>query len=1493
MLTRSALAHSAAKVRRHLGKGADGLDALVPLVREGGTANLAEVLRKLYPREKDEPAQAKLRQLRLAIKRASEKAGVRLELAGDKKTRSSPDQREVWFEGDDLLMEATERWVAPNLVGPERIAQDAVELGPVRLYVVYSEKDARDAKKLLEALSPHLRSAGYELWSRADVLPGENLAAQKARESRRCRLTLHLVSPEFQAEGLDEDLTASVLPVLLHDVPHIPEGREIFRLTGRPFDKSKPRDFALELFRKIEEVLKRRQLTVTEDLRKLALHEAKFVEGPATSVSLEREIETHAATGRCDALTFLNDWLMDPQSPPYCALFGELGMGKTTTAKEFASGLWRRRREGELVPASVFLDLRYVGDYATQQPDLDEIVARVLKQNWKGGPASAPPAPQEIYQLVEQGGLVIFDGLDEVLVHLTPSQGQAFTRQLLRMAPPGAGRGRLLFTCRTHYFRTFKEQSAHFTTEDRDSVRAENHRALLLLPFGEEQIRAYLQHSLPNRDVNQTYEFIESVHNLPELAERPYTLSLIARQFTRLEEWKASGKMVTGLTLYRFVVDEWLLRDTGKHQLTPEHKQTLMENVAADLARAGWRAWSAADLEQWLMDFLDSNRKIASHYDGIKRDLLKEDLRTATFLVRDDKDRFRFAHTSLQEYFLSGYLKRTLELQQLENWALSGVSPETLDFLGQSLHEAPSGAAMKGLTALRDRYYQSASELAFRYVLLAQSRGYPTPAAAAFQLPGADLFALQVDHAGPGLLDLSNLNLAGANVANSFWRRCRLAEGNFSGADAARSEWQDCDLSRSQWLGTELEAGLFRRCDLANTDFAGARAYRMTRVLCSQEKLRPRYGVAVLQIGHSDQVNACAWSPDGCHLLSASSDKTLKIWDAASGHCLITLSGHSLPVTACAWSPDGRRVLSASADKTLRIWDVASGDCLLTFSERSFRMTACAWSPDGRRVVAASASRTLRVWDPVSGDCLLTLTGRSGPMTACAWSPDGCRVLSASADTNLSIWDAASGACLLTLSGHSRSVRGCAWSPDGRYVLSASADQTLRIWDAASGDCLLTLSGHSFRVTACAWSPDSRRVLSASADKTIRIWDAASGGCLLRLPLQSHWVSGCAWSPDGRRVLAASANSLSVVDAAVGRRLLTISGHSDPVNGCAWSPDGSCVLSASADKTLRIWDASSHRCLLKVPIQFRWVSGCAWSPDGRHVLSGCASATLRIWDAVSGDSVLTLSGHSVRVTACAWSPGGHRVLSASADRTLKIWDAESGRCLHTLLGHSSSVSGCAWSPDDRKVLSASADKAIRIWDASSGNCLLTLTGHSRSVNDCAFSPDGSRVVSASADGTLRIWDAVSGDCLLTLPGHRFRVTASVWSPDGSRVLSAGADKTLRVWDAASGNQVLMLEHNSEVTDCSWRSDGQVVASFTDGSIRLYACDAGTLVEIGPRFYHLNVPHGEPTWASIDIVNNRILGYGEDAWHSVGYTIPDEDGMPMWLPIEAFEPEPES
>ena len=106
--------------------------------------------------------------------------------------------------------------------------------------------------------------------------------------------------------------------------------------------------------------------------------------------------------------------------------------------------------------------------------------------------------------------------------------------------------------------------------------------------------------------------------------------------------------------------------------------------------------------------------------------------------------------------------------------------------------------------------------------------------------------------------------------------------------------------------------------------------------------------------GHVGWVNACAVTSDGRRAVSASWDRTLKVWDLDRDRVLATLEGHAGGVNACAVTPDGRRVVSASWDRTLKVWDLARVRRLATLEGHAGGVSACAVAPDGRRVVSAS-----------------------------------------------------------------------------------------------------------------------------------------------------------------------------------------------------------------------------------------------------------------------------------------------------------------------------------------------------------------------------------------------------------------------------------------------------------------------------------------------------------------------------------------------------------
>ncbi|KOS45758.1 hypothetical protein ACN38_g3349 [Penicillium nordicum] len=296
---------------------------------------------------------------------------------------------------------------------------------------------------------------------------------------------------------------------------------------------------------------------------------------------------------------------------------------------------------------------------------------------------------------------------------------------------------------------------------------------------------------------------------------------------------------------------------------------------------------------------------------------------------------------------------------------------------------------------------------------------------------------------------------------------------------------------------------------------------------------------------------------NGGRLASGSSDKTVKIWDPATGRCVSTLKGHSDGVQSVAWSHNGGRLASGSSDKTVKIWDPATGHCISTLKGHSNWVQSVAWSHNSGRLASGSEDNTVKIWDPATGHCISTLKGHSDWVRSVAWSHDGSRLAAGSSDKTVKIWDPATGHCILTLKGHHGFIRSVSWSRNGDRLASASVDKTVKIWDPATGHCILTLKGHNSWVQSVAWSHDGGRLASGSSDNTVKIWDPATGHCISTLKVHSHSVRSVAWSHNGDRLASGSlAETVKIWDPATWRCVSTLKGHDDYVFSVAWWHDG-------------------------------------------------------------------------------------------------------------------------------------------------------------------------------------------------------------------------------------------------------------------------------------------------------------------------------------------------
>jgi WD40 repeat protein len=324
-------------------------------------------------------------------------------------------------------------------------------------------------------------------------------------------------------------------------------------------------------------------------------------------------------------------------------------------------------------------------------------------------------------------------------------------------------------------------------------------------------------------------------------------------------------------------------------------------------------------------------------------------------------------------------------------------------------------------------------------------------------------------------------------------------------------------------------------------------------------------------IGHEGVVTHASFSPDGSQIVTSSSDKTTRIWNAENGLLTKVIGGHSDHVLQAIFSPDGSRLATISKDQTVGIWDTQS------YENKKFlygHMNSVMWasfSPDGGRIATASTDHTARVWNIATGRPIAIIKGHSGEVLYVTFSPDGKRIATASADGAAMIWDAKTGNKVASLVGHEGTVYEVLFTFDGNRAITVSEDATVRIWDAENGKELRTVSSHRGAVTHVSLSPDGENAVTASKDKTARILDIGTGEEITVLIGHEAAVIHATFSPDGDRIVTASADKTARIwDRETGNTVAILGDHSASVSYAGYHPGGKRVVTVS-EKLARLW----------------------------------------------------------------------------------------------------------------------------------------------------------------------------------------------------------------------------------------------------------------------------------------------------------------------------------
>jgi WD40 repeat protein len=524
--------------------------------------------------------------------------------------------------------------------------------------------------------------------------------------------------------------------------------------------------------------------------------------------------------------------------------------------------------------------------------------------------------------------------------------------------------------------------------------------------------------------------------------------------------------------------------------------------------------------------------------------------------------------------------------------------------------------------------------------------------------------------------------------------------------------------------------------------------------------------------GHKAKINDIMFTKDGRYLVSASNDKTIRVWDTSNGEVVRVLRGNigkgfEGMIYAAAISPDDRLL--------------AVGGYVGSFT--------------GKKAREEEGASKIRLIDFKTGEVKKLLKGHTGVIDDLKFSPDGTLLISGSSDKTARIWNVRTQKTIYVLRGHTDRVNAVAFSHDGIRAVTGSYDDTLKLWNVKSGSLIRTLYGHTDAVRSASFTPDGRYLLSGSDDKTIRLWDGNTGKFIKILANFDKRVTGLTITPDSSKVLIGNLAKYgpfkcNVISIPYGKKVTSFTKNTNIVRATNISPNGRIAATGGGnDYEIFLWDLTTGKVKHKMVGKGKSIWSVGFAKDGQFIgwgkkyenrnlfMIGSLKQSFQIksdsrtYELSMGPELS--SGYDFIRGIKSVGPLSIRTKNDNFYKTLEI--LKNGRLVHEITWRSNYHRGLTLTPDGRTIICGDSWGNIASYNPQTGKKINKFIGHTSDVWGVAASPDSRLLVSGSADQTVKLWAIDSGKLLLTI----FQGTDNewvAWTPEGYYTASLNGDR---------------------------------------------------------------------------------------------------------------------
>lgn len=892
--------------------------------------------------------------------------------------------------------------------------------------------------------------------------------------------------------------------------------------------------------------------------------------------------------------------------------------------------------------------------------------------------------------------------------------------------------GKSIIVCSSNYLDRFLDHTACFIPYNKGKRCSELFEELSLPLLNKEQIKQYFDQKI------LLYE--NDINNFPlSLLSHPFFLKLIVAELPRFKEEFKNNNHSFNNHIYQFIVEQWFIAQEKQLQVNGilNKRETIVQACFeyCHLLANQMQQQETLEIIYQPSSHVLSNQTTSIVWDKFfnNNSLKIRSIKYACPFTFERKNRYRFIADDLISYFAGLQIDKVLaslselhvDTQQMTNHASGGQNNtiKRLDaLLKHPLNEVLLTQNANIMHLLADQIRQDKNFKLFLFELLYASRNDKRLETAAANA----ITALNYAKVSFANLDLSGVNIRGAD----------LQYGNFNNA---------------KFIGADLTDVNFRNAYLVGANFSDA---IMQNVFLGEFAF----------IDLENEIEDICLNTDRSMLAASLENNTIAIVNVRTNEINQFLTGHNAGILAIHFHPTQKILASASSDKTIRIWDIAKSKTIKIIKYNLAVPVDIKFSPNGAYLACAYDDNTIVVRETDNYLCHRILDGHADDISVLDFDSTSSYIVSADASQVLKLWDILTGRCIRNFS-HLQNKLTCLcvkFSPDNQFIASSGYGKNIDIWHVPSGECRLILEGHTEQVLDIDFSIDGKSLISASYDKSIRVWSLKTGLCDQVLDGHIHSSQAVRFKQNQQEIISAGRDGklrfLPIYENKIERQLFS---HNKNIESLVFNSNGK-FLACGEETIIYVWNIATGVCqfVLKGHKDFRdvvkstnntktWrgaITALKFTPDDQYLISASNDMTIRIWDMKTGLCKYILSGHVEPVKTIAVSADGNKVISGGEDKIVKIWDINTGKELNSLTGHTQVIRSVCFSSDGLYAASGSGsnygeviDNRILVWDLSTNQCCAILKGNTAPVWQIGFTHDQKALISMTNNNMLQIW----------------------------------------------------------------------------------------------------------------------------------------------------------